>query len=226
MSANARRYFGCCLPLALAIFGCGALLMLAYAGQIFVQIERVPDAALSPSLQAGWEVIVDNTAHWTNEPLRGTIVTIARPSGRVFRRVIGLPGETIEVKNGTVYVDGQPCRAGTPLADGECDPGPPGQNTPDLAPLTLGGGQYFVMSDNWVVPDSRSWGPIAREDIFGIPTFRHEGGGRFAPIVRATAGPALATRTPRPLAPTAPGGPTPAPSAGTSGPAGLTQPDS
>jgi signal peptidase I len=198
MSANARRFFGCFLPLTLAVFGCGALLMLGYAGQIFVQVERVSDAAMTPILDPGWDVIVDNTAHWTTEPERSTIVTIERPDRRVFRRVVGLPGETIEIRNNQVYVNGAPCDPSVTREDGTCNPGAAGQATPDLAPITLGPYEYFVMSENWDVPDSRAWGPIARDDIFGIPSFRRTDDGGFAPIIRPTDRPALATRTPRP----------------------------
>jgi len=193
MSARARRYFGCLLPLALALFGCGALAMLGYAGQIFVQIERVPDGAMAPVLRPGWQVVVDNTAHWTADPARGTVVLIARPGGRAFRRIVGLPGERVEIAGGTLRVNGATCDGATPIHDAICNPGgTPGQRLADLAPLALAPGAYFVMAEDWTAADSRAWGPVPRADIFGIPIFRRGGGG-FEPIVwptpRAPAGP-------------------------------------
>ncbi len=207
MSANARRYFGCCLPLALAIFGCGALLLLTYAGQIFVQVQRVPDAAMAPILEPGAQVIIDNTAHWSVDPQRGSIVTIARPERHVFRRVVGLPGETIEIRAGQVTVDGTPCNREQPLPGGPCNPGRVDPSAPDLGPLTLGPNEYFVLSENWAVSDSRTWGPIQREDIFGTPSFRRADDGSLVPIFRPS------TRTPTEGAPRpdpTPAGQTPA----------------
>ncbi|RIL11443.1 signal peptidase I [bacterium] len=190
MSARAQRFFGCFLPLGLAVFGCGALLMLGYASRVFVQVLSVPDAAMAPALEMGWSVIVDNTAYWTMNPQRGETVSIQRPDGLVFRRVIGLPGETVAIDGGVVTVDGRPCDGRTALPHGTCDPGTGAVD--DLPPVTLGAEAYFVMAADRRFDDSRAWGPVPRADIVGEPAFHRRAEGGFDPIVTPPA------PTPRP----------------------------
>lgn len=186
MSPLARRFFGCFLPLVLAVYGCGTLAMLGYASQVFVQMEDVADAAMAPLLPRRATVIVDNTTYWVGEPRRGSIVSVARPEGRLFRWLVGLPGETVEIHGGVVLVDGRPCDGTAWPSREECYPGDvdPAVNLPSLA---LAGDAYFVVSQNWAADDSRAWGPVPRADIYGEPIFRRESNGGWAPVILPTA---------------------------------------
>lgn len=102
---------------------------------------------------------------------RGQVVVLYRAVERegdpLIKRVIGLPGDTIELKNGAVYVNG--ARLDEPYLHGT--------RTPCLsqcAPLTLGTNQYFVMGDNRPNSlDSRSFGPVPSEQIIGRVVFRY-----------------------------------------------------
>ncbi|MCE7938928.1 MAG: signal peptidase I, partial [Chloroflexi bacterium CFX6] len=154
--------------------------MLGYASRVFVQVLSVPDAAMAPALEMGWSVIVDNTAYWTMNPQRGETVSIQRPDGLVFRRVIGLPGETVAIDGGVVTVDGRPCDGRTALPHGTCDPGTGAVD--DLPPVTLGAEAYFVMAADRRFDDSRAWGPVPRADIVGEPAFHRRAEGGFDPI--------------------------------------------
>jgi len=161
VSRRAQRFFGCLLPLTLFVGGCLAFLMVGYAGQVLVQVERVEDAAMEPVLVRGWTVVINNTAFWPEEPWLGAVVSLGSPDGRVMRRIYALPGETVEVRGGEVLVDGRP----PPVRDH-----PHGEG-PEFGPLTLGPGEYFVLAEDRSAPDSRTWGPVARERLFGVPTF-------------------------------------------------------
>jgi signal peptidase I len=170
------------LPLSLCLFGCGALAMFAYAGQIFVQVETVADDAMAPYLRAGWMVVVDNTAYWAGVPGRGELVSLDRPDGRMFRRLLALPGETVEIRDGEILVDDQPCD-GREIAGAACWPGDgPAGALADLPPLRLPTDGYFVIAQDWNAEDSRVWGPIERAAVFGVPVFRRRMDGGFEPV--------------------------------------------
>jgi len=173
MSSNARRYFGCFLPMVLAIFGCGTMLLLGNAGRIVVELRPVPDDSMAPLLQPGWSVMLSNAAFWVQEPPVGDIVTVKTADGWALRRIVAAPGETIEVRGGRILVNGRPRDPGyTPIGRG-----------PDQLPITLGADQYFLMADNRDAVDSRTWGPVARDRIFGRAIFKIGEGRTFLEVM-------------------------------------------
>jgi signal peptidase I len=182
LSPAARRYFGCVLPLLLCTFGCGTVLLAGYASRVAVQVSHVRDASMAPLMVPGWTVIVNNMAYWTDEPRVGHVVTVGHDGNWYLRRIVALPGETVEVKDGKIIVDGKPRDPGyTPHGVG-----------PDAGPITLGPTEYFVMADDREAPDSRVWGPIERDDIYGLAVFQMDRQRNFLPV--------LVTPTPAPVA--------------------------
>lgn len=162
MSPASRRYFGCVLPLLLCAFGCATMLLAGYASRVAIQVSGIRDASMAPLLRPGWTVIVNNMAYWTDEPVLGHVVTVGRDGDWYLRRIVAEPGETITVTDGTIVVDGTPRDPGyTPQGVG-----------PDAGPVTLGPDEYYVMADNREAEDSRAWGPIARDDIYGLAIFQ------------------------------------------------------
>jgi signal peptidase I len=160
VSPRARRFFGCVLPLAFLLGGCVTVLMVGYAGQVVVNLDEVRDPAMSPLLKPGVTVLVNNTAFWYEEPYRPAIVTVRSPRGRLIRRIVGLPGETIAIQNNQVVADGKV------VLTYSVDP-----PFADMAPLTLGPDEYFVLAQSPDYQDSRSWGPLPRDEVFGVATF-------------------------------------------------------
>lgn len=120
---------------------------------------EIDGSSMEPSLHHRERVIVDKVTYLFGPPQRGDVVVFTREGQPkdYIKRMIGLPGETIEINNGTVYIDGQPL------------------DEPYVAPASLthptrklGADEYFVMGDNrGNSQDSRSFGPIRRQDIVG-----------------------------------------------------------
>lgn len=166
MSPTARRYFGCFLPLVLAVLGCGTSLMAVLASRAVAQYVPVPDAAMAPSLPVGSDALVFYTLIWATEPRVGTVAQIGAPDGRAFRRLVAGPGQTVAIAGGRLLVDGEPS-----------DPAANATGTmADMAPLRLADDAYFVLADDRAFPDSRAWGPIARDAVYGEPLFERAGG--------------------------------------------------
>ena len=112
------------------------------------------------------EVPVVNINLWSKawcvrEPRRGDVVIFEYPrdpSRDFIKRVIGLPGETVEVQAGKVYVDGQLMP----------EPFGPNPGSYSAAPVTVGPGEVYVMGDNRNnSSDSHLWGPLPQDRIIG-----------------------------------------------------------
>lgn len=173
MSPAARRYFGCCLPVLLLVFGCATLALIGYASRVAVQLSRIPDDSMAPLLQPGWTILVNNMAYWTEDPAVGDVVTVGHDGGWSLRRIVALPGEEIAVVGGEIVIDGTPRDPGyAPHGVGE-----------DVSPLVLGPTQYFVMADDRGEPDSRDWGPADRDDIYGLAVFQIDGEREFHTVL-------------------------------------------
>ena len=122
---------------------------------------RIEQVSMQPNLHEGEYVIVDKVSYALRQPERGEIVVLKNPNpGQpdLIKRVIGLPGETIDVRGGQAYVNGQPLTEPyirQPMAS-------------DFPATQLQAGQYFVMGDNRNnSEDSRIFGARPAGDIVG-----------------------------------------------------------
>ena len=120
---------------------------------------RIEGPSMQPNLHEGEYTIVDKIAYQLHAPERGDIVVFERPGQPdLIKRVIGLPGETIEIRGGQVFINGSPIAEPyitTPATD-------------SMGPQTLEPDHYFVMGDNRNnSSDSRSFGPISAQVIVG-----------------------------------------------------------
>jgi len=120
---------------------------------------RIESVSMLPNLVEGEYVIVDKVSYTLRPPERGDIVVIKRVgSPDLIKRVIGLPGETIEVHGGQTFINGvalnEPYVAHPP--------------TYDLAATAVEPGRFYVLGDNRSnSQDSHVFGSIAKEDIIG-----------------------------------------------------------
>lgn len=113
-------------------------------------------------------LIIDEVSYRFHEPKRGDVVVFRYPndpSQYFLKRVIGLPGETVTVRNGQVVVSNKDFPNGIVLSEIYLHSG---LRTPGDIAATMREGQYFVMGDNrsasW---DSRGFGPINEGAIVG-----------------------------------------------------------
>ncbi|MDQ6788149.1 MAG: signal peptidase I [Acidobacteriota bacterium] len=121
----------------------------------------VEGKAMMPAFNKGDRVLMDKNV---GELKRGDVVTFLYPKDRskwYFNRVIGLPGETVEIREGKTYIDGQI------LEESYLDDSY-NQSKATFPPRKVPEHQYFVMGDNRDnSSDSRYWGTVDKELITG-----------------------------------------------------------
>jgi signal peptidase I len=109
--------------------------------QTTIQSSIVDGSSMQPSLENGQRLIVIKAVYHFTTPQRGDVVIIhppVAPQNQWVKRIIGLPGDTVEVKGGVVYVNN------IPLAEPYIK-APPAYT---LAPYKVPADNYFVMGDN------------------------------------------------------------------------------
>lgn len=124
---------------------------------------QVPTSSMETTVMAGDRILVNRLSYVFGEPERGDIVTFIYPDDGetlYLKRILGLPGETIEGKDGRIYIDGEP------LEQDYTDE----VSYDGFGPFQIPEGAYFMMGDNrndsW---DSRYWEHkfVKKEDIIG-----------------------------------------------------------
>lgn len=131
-----------------------------------VQTFFIPSPSMTPTLNVHDRLLVDKVTLSAREIRRGDIIVFRRPEGfndptikDLIKRVIGLPGDTVEGRDGTVWVNGKALPE--PYL-------PKGRTTEPFAPAKVAVDNYFVMGDNRAQSyDSRFWGTVERESVIG-----------------------------------------------------------
>ena len=164
--------------LFLAVWEVAEVVIIAVATVFFirtfiVQPFLVSGASMEPSFAGGDYLLIDEVSYRLREPQRGEVVVFKYPndpSTFYIKRVIGLPGEKVTVKNGEVFILNSEFPQGAKV---EGDYLRPGVKTSGNVNVTLADNQYFVLGDNRNYSfDSRSWGPLVRENIVGLVRLR------------------------------------------------------
>ena len=126
--------------------------------------------SMLPNFQSGEVVIVDQISFSGQKMIkRGDVVAAKFPADpdktKLIKRVIGLPGEKVEVKDTHIFINGAPLVEKYQPRYGEAP-------YDEIALVTLKDGEYFLAGDNRPdSSDSRLWGPVGREDILGRVSF-------------------------------------------------------
>lgn len=140
----------------------------------------VSGPSMDDTFQNGQYLIVDELTYNLRNPERGEVVIFHYPldTKKFFiKRVVGLPGETVEIKNSVVTICKPDCitdknKFVLPEPYIKHDKLNPGAERADST-VTLGTDQYYVLGDNRAVSsDSRIWGPVKRDLFTGRPFIR------------------------------------------------------
>lgn len=200
----------------------GAILIYLVINTFLVAAYRIPSGSMIPTLLVGDWLFVNRAVYgphipFTNshlpsvsEPKRGEVIVFVSPyqpdeaaagndpTPTLFKRMVGMPGDTLYMRQGVLYVNGIAQRQGygaqarpTPNSSqpNDSDPlmawqhrvelkqsrfgGAPAQPTHDnWGPLLIPSASYFMMGDNrYESKDSRYWGVVPRENVRGRPMF-------------------------------------------------------
>lgn len=124
---------------------------------------RIDGSSMNPTLQHGEYLLINNLSYYLNEPQRGDIIVFHHPNSELnlIKRVIGLPGDQIEISDQHVKVNGvildEPYIQAEPTYSGS---------------WTVPDGEYFVLGDNRnSSSDSHSWQYLPKENIIGKAIF-------------------------------------------------------
>jgi signal peptidase I len=206
----------------------GAVLIYLVIRTLLMEAFRIPSGSMEPSLLIGDWLFVNKLAYGPHipftrtslpvyrNPTRGDIVVFVSPyqpdeaargedpTPTLVKRLVGMPGDTLYMRDGLLYVNGEAQRQGYGVGYQQYDPahtdplmiwqhrvelpntrfGPP-PKVPQLdnwGPLLIPAGNYFMMGDNrHQSKDSRYWGVVPRANVRGRPMFvyySYVGGGQ------------------------------------------------
>lgn len=150
----------------------GSLFIVIYL--FFMQPHQVRGSSMDTTFRNGEYILTNKLSYRFGTPQRGDVIVFKSPENKdidFIKRIIGLPGDKVMVRDNIVYLNGSPLEEkyiqgttqvheGGFLKDGE--------------PVTVPLGHLFVMGDNRQrSSDSRTFGPIPQQDIIGKVFFRY-----------------------------------------------------
>lgn len=162
---NRRRYYLYEI-LSLLLYGLFVYGLCVGVVRYVGQKTMVEGSSMFPALEDGDHLLVDKVSYRFSEPERFDVVVFCylhQENSYYIKRVIGLPGETVQIQDGVIYIDGTPLQedfGNEPIEN-------PGRA---VQPVTLGEDEYFVLGDNRnISSDSRDpmVANVAREQIVG-----------------------------------------------------------
>lgn len=131
-----------------------------------LQFGYVHQSSMSPTLAPGERILINVLSPRYRLPERGEIVVFTDPrgvEGLLVKRVVGLPGDTVEIRRGVVLVNEVPLPEAPTV-----QPHPE-----DLGPVAVPPGHLYVIGDNRPNSlDSRGFGPIPADSVRGFPVVR------------------------------------------------------
>jgi signal peptidase I len=164
-----------------------ALLFMLVNGTVG-QARVIPSGSMENTLLVGDHLIMSRLGYDAGVPFTGLHVPLWRNPKRqqviifkppyapdstdLIKRTIGLPGDTIDLRRGSVFINGR--KLDEPYTIGPTDPAPPGSAPPGFSEITfpyhVPENCYVMMGDNRTNSyDSRVWGCVPRNDIIGTP---------------------------------------------------------
>lgn len=144
----------------------GAIVLAIVIQTFVVRPFIVNGTSMNPTFVHGQYILIDQVSYRLNEPKRGDVVIFRappEPTKFYVKRIIGLPGETVEINGTVVTIKNKENPNGFTLAE----PYVTHEQANNIT-ATVPAGEYFVMGDNRAGSfDSRTWGTLQREEIRG-----------------------------------------------------------
>ncbi|MCL1926252.1 MAG: signal peptidase I [Syntrophorhabdaceae bacterium] len=164
-----------------------ALVIALIVRSLFLQAFKIPSGSMENTLLVGDHIFVNKVAYGyhipftkgrvleLNKPRHGDIMVFVfpeDPSKDFIKRVIGVPGDVIEVKRKSIVRNGETLKEDYAQYIGEMEPDVSGHAGDDLPPITVPPDNYFVLGDNRDRSyDSRFWGFVGTEAVIGKAMF-------------------------------------------------------
>lgn len=164
--SNARKSKG---VLRETIETLGLSVLLAFGIRTFVAEARyIPSGSMLPTLEINDRLIIEKLSYDFGTPQRGNIVVFYPPDqlgtkDAYIKRLMGLPGDVIEVKTGQLYINGEP----------QTEPYIAARPDYQYGPVTVPPDAYLVLGDNRNESfDSHYWGFVPQDHLIGRAVFR------------------------------------------------------
>lgn len=146
------------------------LIFVVFVRSFIVQAYEIPSGSMIPSIVIGDRLLADKIVYRFRAPERGEIVIFKNPLDEskvpLIKRVIGLPGDKLEIRNRELFINGQKIdESGYVYYETFDERLGPRDN---LGPITIPKSRYFMMGDNRDNSnDSRYWGFVPEENLVG-----------------------------------------------------------
>ena len=144
-----------------------AFLLALVIRAFFLQVFWIPSSSMEPTLDIKDRIVVNKVAYHFRQPARMEIIVFRQvappgiPKKDLIKRLVGLPGEKLQVKDGIIYINGQALQEDHQM----------NQDYSDYGPIKIPQDSYFVMGDNRPASaDSRYWGFLPKANLIG-PAF-------------------------------------------------------
>lgn len=157
-----------------------ALALAIFVRIFFFEFYKIPTNSMVPTLVPGDRILVSKCIYGPRVPFigvripgyrnpeRGEVIVFISPPDRskaYVKRVVGLPGDKVQIKNGNVYINGEPVSDPDISTNFYYNRGEYGE---EGEPITVPENHYFVLGDNSLSSkDSRYWGFVPSEDVLG-----------------------------------------------------------
>lgn len=166
-----RRFFASFLEIIeIVAVAVGAVFLIR---TFLLQPFLVSGQSMEPNFRNGDYLLVDEMTYHFRAPERGEVIVFRYPndpSTYFIKRLIGLPGERVEIKGGSVTIFNSTHPDGFALDETYL---PKSTATSGSETFNLNQEQYLVLGDNRAYSfDSRSWGPMPAKDIVGVVRLR------------------------------------------------------
>ncbi len=153
-------------------FGLAAVVIVIPIRLFIAQPFVVSGASMVPTFENGHYLIIDELSYRFEDPTRGEVIVFRLPADTskfLIKRIVGLPGETVEIFGNEIRITNKSHPEGFVWEQGTFNKGRDGVRFT----TTLNNNEYFVLGDNrGESADSRIWGALPRERIVGRPLIR------------------------------------------------------